>query len=566
MLTRLHVQNLALIEEADVEFEEGLNILSGETGAGKSILLGSMHLALGGKADKDMIRTGAESALVELMFQSDSPRLRTVLEKMELPVEEDGTLLLTRKLSATRSVLKVNGEIATARQVREIADTLINIHGQQEHQILLHKQAHLRLLDGYVGEKLVPVLQELSEKRKAYRSVLEELETLTGDERMREREISLAEFEVNEIEEAQLTAGEDVQVESRYRKMAGGRKIMEALSEVEQLLTEDADGAAGRIGKALGRMNTALEYDEDLQDLQSQLADLDGIMSDFGRSLSSYMSDFEYDEATMWELEQRLDLINHLKSKYGHTIEEVLSYGEDRRENLEKLLHFEETTRELTAKKEKLYEELLSLCRKASDLRSKAAVSFSGVISDALADLNFNQTRFETRVTPREDSITDQGYDEVEFCISLNPGEPLLPLQNVASGGELSRIMLAFKTVLADKEDVETMIFDEIDAGISGRTAWKVAEKLGVLAKERQVICITHLPQIAAMADSHFYIEKTTDGKSSITQISRLSEEASVQELARLLGSDQITEAGLANALELKQQAENTKRGGLDQV
>ncbi|MCR5031325.1 MAG: DNA repair protein RecN [Lachnospiraceae bacterium] len=562
MLTRLHVQNLALIEEADVEFEEGLNILSGETGAGKSILLGSMHLALGGKADKDMIRTGEENALVELVFQSDSERLSALLDEMELPREEDGTLLLTRKLSQTRSVLKVNGEIATARQVREIADTLINIHGQQEHQVLLHKQAHMRLLDNYVGEKLTPILQEIEAKRRQYKQIREELESLSADSRMREREISLAEYEIREIEEAQITIGEDEEIESRYRKMASGRRIMEALSEVEQLLLEDTDGAAGRIGKALGRMHTAAEYDEDLQDLQSQLTDLDGIMSDFGRSLSAYMSDFEYDDASMRELEKRLDLLNHLKSKYGQSLEDVLSYGEERRESLEKLLHFEETKEKLEQETEDLHKDLLKLCGKASKLRKQAAGEFSEVISAALADLNFNQTRFETRVTPNEEQITDQGYDEVEFTISLNPGEPLLPLQNVASGGELSRIMLAFKSVLADKDDVETMIFDEIDAGISGRTAWKVAEKLGVLAGDRQVICITHLPQIAAMADAHFYIEKTTDGKSSITRISRLNEETSVRELARLLGSDQITEAGLANALELKQQAEHTKRGG----
>ncbi len=562
MLTRLHVQNLALIEEADVEFEEGLNILSGETGAGKSILLGSMHLALGGKADKDMIRTGEENALVELVFQSDSERLSALLDEMELPREEDGTLLLTRKLSQTRSVLKVNGEIATARQVREIADTLINIHGQQEHQVLLHKQAHMRLLDNYVGEKLTPFLQEIEAKRRQYKQIREELESLSADSRMREREISLAEYEIREIEEAQITIGEDEEIESRYRKMASGRRIMEALSEVEQLLLEDTDGAAGRIGKALGRMHTAAEYDEDLQDLQSQLTDLDGIMSDFGRSLSAYMSDFEYDDASMRELEKRLDLLNHLKSKYGQSLEDVLSYAEERRESLEKLLHFEETKEKLEQETEDLHKDLLKLCGKASELRKQAAGEFSKVISAALADLNFNQTRFETRVTPNEEQITDQGYDDVEFTISLNPGEPLLPLQNVASGGELSRIMLAFKTVLADKDDVETMIFDEIDAGISGRTAWKVAEKLGVLAGDRQVICITHLPQIAAMADAHFYIEKTTDGKSSITRISRLNEETSVRELARLLGSDQITEAGLANALELKQQAEHTKRGG----
>ncbi len=562
MLTRLHVQNLALIEEAEVEFEEGLNILSGETGAGKSILLGSMHLALGGKADKDMIRTGAESALVELCFASSSEKLKSLLDKMELPAEEDGTLILTRKISPTRSVLKVNGEIATAKQVREIADTLINIHGQQEHQILLHKQAHLQLLDDYVGEELNPLLEKLTEARKAYKEVSASLEELSLDERMREREISLAEYEIREIEEAALIPGEDEETESRYRKMASGRKIVEALSEASQLLNEDAGSASERIGKALGKVNQVADFDEDIAPIQSALEDLDSIMTDVSHSLSAYLSDFEYDEGTMAQLEQRLDRINHLKSKYGQSIEEIFAYLENRKESLDKLLHFEETAKELTAKRKALQDEMLSYCEQISDIRKNAANRFSQIISEALADLNFNQTKFETAVTPKTEQITDLGYDEVEFRISLNPGEPLLPLQEVASGGELSRIMLAFKSVLADKDDVETMIFDEIDAGISGRTAWKVAEKLGTLAKSRQVICITHLPQIAAMADLHFYIEKTTDAGRSLTNISRLTEETSVRELARLLGSDQITQAGLANALELRKQAEKTKAEG----
>lgn len=560
MLVSLHVKNLALIDETEVFFGEGLNILSGETGAGKSIIIGSVNLALGAKADKDMIRNGADYALVELIFQIEEDVKKQILD-MELPVEEDNTLIIQRRIQPTRSVCKVNGETVTAKQVKELAELLIDIHGQHEHQSLLHKKKHLEILDEYAGEKITKLKSALKTDYKEYEAVRRELEESSMDEDARKRELSLAEFEATEIADAALNAGEDEELEKMYRKMVNGQKIMEALSVVYGCCgSEEEQGAANQIGRAIREIRTAASFDEDIEPIQAMLDDIDSMLSDLNHSVSKMMDGMEFDEQQFKETEERLNQLNHLKSKYGKTLEEVIAYGAKVQEKLEKLSDYEVYKEQLEKRVLEARDKVIKGCEKVSELRTENAKKLAKQMKEALVDLNFLDVQFEIQVRPDEEAIHADGFDEVEFMISTNPGEAIKPLGMVASGGELSRIMLALKTVLAKKDKTDTLIFDEIDTGISGKTAWKVSEKLGILGKEHQVICITHLPQIAAMADNHFLIEKTTDKEKTSTTIREVKEEESIRELARLLGSENITETALSNARELKEMAANTKQ------
>ena len=560
MLVSLHVKNLALIDETEVFFGEGLNILSGETGAGKSIIIGSVNLALGAKADKDMIRNGADYALVELIFQIEDDVKKQILN-MELPVEEDNTLIIQRRIQPARSVCKVNGETVTAKQVKELAELLIDIHGQHEHQSLLHKKKHLEILDEYAGEKIAKLKNALKADYKQYEAVRKELEESSMDEEARKRELSMAEFEAAEIAEAALKAGEDEELEKTYRKMINGQKIVEALSVVYSCCgSEEEQGAANQIGRAIREIRTAASFDEEIEPIQAMLDDIDSMLNDLNHSVSRLMDGMEFDEQQFKETEERLNQLNHLKSKYGKTLEEVIAYGERVQEKLEKLSDYEMYKEQLEKQVQEAKEKVLKGCEKVSVLRAENAKKLAKQMKEALVDLNFLDVQFEIQVRPNEETIHADGFDEVEFMISTNPGEAIKPLGMVASGGELSRIMLALKTVLAKKDKTDTLIFDEIDTGISGKTAWKVSEKLGILGKEHQVICITHLPQIAAMADNHFLIEKTTDKEKTSTTIREVKEEESIRELARLLGSENITETALSNARELKEMAANTKQ------
>ncbi|WMC92930.1 DNA repair protein RecN [Kineothrix sp. MB12-C1] len=560
MLVSLHVKNLALIDEEEVCFEKGLNILTGETGAGKSIIIGSVNLALGAKADKDLIRTGAEYALIELMFQLDAVQ-EEELRKMDIFPEEDGMLLIQRKIMSGRSVCKVCGETVSAKQLQEISGVLMDIHGQHEHQSLLQRKRHKEILDSYAKDALAQIKADMKEKYHNYQKIGRELKELNSDESAREKEVSLLSFEVKEIEDASLLPDEDITLEKRYRRMVNGRKIKETVSIVYRLTGYEEEESAGEgIGRALRELRSVSKYDETLPDMEQQLQDIDGLLNDFNRSLMDYMEELDFDEEDFIHTENRLNLINHLKSKYGKDIKEILLYKEEVEEKLNLLENYEAHLNQMLASYETVTKELAALCQKASSVRSKYAKVLTKDLKEALIDLNFENVEFEIQVRPQEGAFSAEGYDDVEFMISTNKGEVLKPLSQVASGGELSRIMLALKTVLADKDDIQTLIFDEIDTGISGKTAWKVSGKLGLLGMSHQVICITHLPQIAARADTHFLIEKSTKKGRTVTNIRKIVEDGSLNELARMLGGAEITEAALENAKEMKELARNTKQ------
>ncbi|NLL76790.1 MAG: DNA repair protein RecN [Clostridiales bacterium] len=560
MLVSLHVKNLALIDDEEVCFGEGLNILTGETGAGKSIIIGSVNLALGAKADKELIRTGADYALVEMLFKLDA-RQEAELKKMDIFPEDDGILIIQRKIMAGRSVCKVCGETVGARQLQEIAGVLLDIHGQHEHQSLLHKKKHKEILDGYAGSSLMKHKSDIKDKYHIYQQLGRELRELNTDEAAREKEASLLRFEIAEIEDASLSEGEDEVLERQYRKMVNSRKIKEAVSFVYRLTGYDEEESAGEnIGRALKEIRSISNYDEMLSDMEGQLQDIDGILNDFNRAIKDYLEDLEFDEEDFVHTENRLNLINHLKSKYGKNIKEIIAYKNAGEEKLSVLENYEVHRTQMLLNHEKAKVELNALCKKASDIRVKYAKELTVSLKQALLDLNFENVEFEIQVRPDVENMTSDGYDDVEFMISTNKGEALKPLNQVASGGELSRIMLALKTVLADKDDIQTLIFDEIDTGISGKTAWKVSEKLGLLGKSHQVICITHLPQIAARGDVHFLIEKKSKEARTVTTIRKIMEQDSLKELARMLGGAEITAAALQNAKEMKDLARNTKQ------
>ncbi len=555
MLVSLHVKNLALIEETEVEFGEGLNILTGETGAGKSILIGSVNLALGARFDKDMLRQGAESALVELMFTCppENKELREKLAELEIPLEED-TVLISRRMQPGKSVCKINGETVTAKQVKELAEALIDIHGQHEHQSLLHKKKHMEILDAYAGPAALEVLSLVEERYREARRLREEMEENRLDQDALKREQELLAFEQQEIQDAHLIPGEDTALEEEYRRMVNGKKIAEALGEAQAYAGNEDGGAGSSLSRALRCMRGVAEYDRQLAQFAQQLDQIDGLLSDLNRDMVQYQDSLTWDEEDFRRTEERLNLINRLKDKYGSSLEQILQAYEQKCQRLEKLADYDLYMQKLEQKSDKAQKALEQVCRKLTRIRRESAKALTEVLTEALRGLNFLTVQLQIRVQDGQ-SISARGWDEVEFLISTNPGEAVKPLAQIASGGELSRIMLAIKTVLASRDDIDTLIFDEIDAGISGKTAWKVSEQLDNVAHAHQVICITHLPQIAAMADRHFVIEKDARKDSTITRIRQLEGEENLQELGRLLGGDGMTEAVLGNAREMRQQA-----------
>ena len=559
MLANLHVKNLALIEEADINFKDGLNILTGETGAGKSIILGSVNLALGGKAVSDLIRSGADYALTELSFDIESEAVKEKLTAFGVEELEEGQLIISRKITPTRSQIKVNGQTYTLGQVREMASWLIDIHGQHDNQLLLNESHHIDILDAYAKESLAEVKAALKEVYAAYVKQKQELQALDTDEESRNREISFIEFEVSEIESAQLSEGEDTQLEADYQKMLHAQKIMEEMAVVEQNLVSGQDNVSDKLGQAVRALNSAAVYDDRLSGLCATLADVESLLSDAARMTADYVEDAAFDAETFQQVQQRLDFINSLKMKYGQTTAEILAYAESRKERLEQLQSHDELIAKLKRELAEKAKRLSGLSAQLSDLRKAAAQKLCAQIRAALQDLNFADVRFEA-VFEQTGHFSANGTDNMYFVIAANPGEALKPLSKVASGGELSRIMLAIKTVLADQDAVETLIFDEIDSGISGRTAQMVSEKMNVLAKNHQIICITHLPQIAAMADAHYLIEKSVENQTTVSKIKCLSEEESISELARMLGGVEITEKVMESAREMKELAYQKKK------
>ena len=509
-------------------------------------------MALGEKVQKEMLRDNADTALVELVFYVENPATLEAVRALGIEVEDE-TIILSRKITAGRAIARINGEAVSASKMKEAAALLIDIHGQHEHQSLLSKRKHLEILDLFAKDLLREQKQKLSVCYREYRKLLGELEQSDSDTEERTRELSFLEYEVKEIEDANLTLGEDVELEEQFRKYSNGKKILDAIHVVQAATAEEDESASERISRAVRELAGVSGYDKRVEELENQLTEIDNLLGDFNREVASYLSEEEFDNETYFEIEKRLDFINHLKSKYGNSIEQILESYNSKCERIALLKDYDEYLKQLLSKINHKKQELTQLSDEVSAIRQKESVVLTNAIRQALMDLNFLDVRFTMEF--RKIDFTENGTDEVEFMISTNPGEPLKPLGKVASGGELSRIMLAIKTVLAENDHIETLIFDEIDSGISGRTAQMVSEKMNELGRSHQIICITHLPQIAAMADTHFLIEKSVENDTTVSHIHELSDEESVQELARMLGGVEITDKVVENAREMKKMA-----------
>ncbi len=554
MLLNLHVKNVALIDEADVSLGEGLNVLTGETGAGKSILIDAVNMALGVRSGRSLLR-GEQAAGAQLLFQVSGREKKEALAALDAEPDEEGMLLIARRMTQGRSISRINDETVTVSKLRAVTGLLIDIHGQHEHQSLLQKQKQLEILDAYARYREGSAKEKMREAYQAYEAAKRELASYQIGEEERLRELSFLEYEIGELQGAGLKAGELEELERRRRLLAGGQRIALAVGKAEAFL--DGDGGAGELlGRAVRELSEVSGYDEELSGLLSQAMDAEALLDDLVRTVRDYGQQLVFDEGELLEIEKRLDILHNLQSKYGETYEEMMETLEACKERQQQLLAFDRRKEEAEKAYQAAEEEALSLAGELSRIRKEEALHLTESIRTALVDLNFLEVQVSMEFS-RKEKLGPDGYDEAEFLISTNPGEDLKPLAQVASGGELSRIMLAVKAVLADTDEIDTLIFDEIDAGISGRTARRVAEKLAAIAKNHQVICITHLPQIAAMADCHYKIEKKARDGRTITTVTQLDEEEQIGELVRLLGD---TAAAEQNARELKRLAEAYKK------
>lgn len=555
MLLNLHIKNMALIDEMDIDFSEGLNILTGETGAGKSIVIDSIMLALGGKTPKDFVRTGAEYGLVELLFLVEDAEVLERLAQLEVTDLENHEIILSRKIIGTRSVSKVNGETVTISKVREIAGLLLDLHAQHEHQSLLVPANHMKLLDRFGHESLEKLTGNVKKYYDEYIKIKEELAANNMDEEEKRRQMDLLLFEQKEIQDANLKSGEDETLETSYRLAANSKNIMDALSGAYQQIDGETRDALNRAAR---EMNGIAGFDERLSAMTEQLAVVSDLLDDFSKSAREYMENNMYSQEGFRQMEDRLNLVNHMKAKYGKTIEDVLAYGQELEKQYDRLENHARYVKDLEKSLEGVTANLEKACGDLHDERQRVAKRLKEDIKKALTDLNFLDVQFDM-VFERREQYTANGFDYAYFVISTNLGEEEKPLWQVASGGELSRIMLAIKSCLADADRIETLIFDEIDVGIGGRTAQMVAEKIHGIGKNHQVICITHLPQIAAMANHHYLIEKKAKNGKTVTNIFPLTREQEILELARLLGGAKITDTVMESAREMKELAGKAK-------
>ena len=556
MLSSLQIENVAVIQKAEVHFEPGLNVLTGETGAGKSILIDSINAILGNRTSKDLVRTGAAKAVIRAAFEQVSP---AVLDKLEQSgYERSEALLLSREITAEgKSSCRINGMPATAAVLRELCGGLININGQHDSVGLLNPAHHLGILDDYAQNRTV--FQEYYALYRELVRVKRELDALITDEAEKQRKIDLLQYQVQEIEDAGLTAGEEQTLENRRKVLSNASAIRDRLAQSYALLSgsDDAAGAVDLLGEASNAVDAAAQLDPALTAAAGQLLDLYYNAKDVAADLIGRLDTYDTNDAELDEVEQRLDLLYRLKRKYGSTVEDVIAFGQKAREELDNIQHSQQRHDALQAEKLRLYTKAREKAEVLTQTRLKAFEELNTRISGTLDFLNMPGVRMTLRHT--RGPLASHGQDSVEFYISTNPGEAPKPLAKIASGGELSRITLAIKNAMADKDAVPTVIYDEIDSGVSGKAAGRIGEVLRQSAQGHQILCITHTAQIAALADCHLLIQKNVSNERTYTEIHPLDENGRVEALARLISGDHVTELSRANAREMLQER---KHGG----
>ena len=556
MLSSLQIENVAVIQKAEVHFEPGLNVLTGETGAGKSILIDSINAILGNRTSKDLVRTGAAKAVIRAAFEQVPP---AVLDKLEQSgYERSEALLLSREITAEgKSSCRINGMPATAAVLRELCGGLININGQHDSVGLLNPAHHLDILDDYAQNRTV--FQEYYTLYRELVRVKRELDALITDEAEKQRKIDLLQYQVQEIEDAGLTAGEEQTLENRRKVLSNASAIRDRLAQSYALLSgsDDAAGAVDLLGEASNAVDAAAQLDPALTAAAGQLLDLYYNAKDVAADLIGRLDTYDTNDAELDEVEQRLDFLYRLKRKYGSTVEDVIAFGQKAREELDNIQNFQQRHDALQAEKLRLYAKAREKAEALTQTRLKAFEELNTRISGTLDFLNMPGVRMTLRHT--RGPLASHGQDSIEFYISTNPGEAPKPLVKIASGGELSRITLAIKNAMADKDAVPTVIYDEIDSGVSGKAAGRIGEVLRQSAQGHQILCITHTAQIAALADCHLLIQKNVSNERTYTEIHPLDENGRVEALARLISGDHVTELSRANAREMLQEH---KHGG----
>lgn len=563
MLEHLHIKNVALITESDIDLEKGLNIISGETGAGKSMVIDSLNFALGERASSNFLRKGEKMAVVEAVFSVKEPSLLNRLRQNGITIEQDGTVLLTRTMNQSgKTICRINGSIVTVSMMKECAEGLMDIHGQHNHQSLLNTAKHIQILDRFCGKELEEVKQKFDIVYKEVKEIEKKLLALLGEEQQRARKIDLLQFEIEEIAQAKLHTGEEEELLEKKSMLVNAEKIKNLTENSLQLLyhgTETEQSAIDQLSRSLEYVSDLTNYDKKINDIYETLSSVYAQIDDAVRDLKHYDDTILEQPEELEYVEERIQLIYHLKKKYGNSIDEILNFYQNAVKEMDFLSNSEEIVKKLNQNKTKAEKELMQIAEQISSIRIKKAKEIQKEIEKQLQDLEMKQGKFSILIEDKKE-ISHNGKDKVEFLISANAGEELKPLAKIASGGEMSRVMLALKTVLATADNIETFIFDEIDTGVSGRTAQKVAEKMAFIAKTHQIICITHLPQIAAMADHHFLIEKNVQQQKTVTSVIALDNKKSVCEIARLIGGVTITEATQKAAEELKEQANMFKK------
>lgn len=537
MITTLHIQNIGIIDELSIDFNEGFNVLTGETGAGKTLIIGSLAILAGGRFSKEMIRNGEEYSFIEANFYCPNN---------EKAIEDN--IIVSREIHSNgRSSCKINGRLATVNELKELMCEIIDIHGQHDSQLILNPTKHIVYLDNFIGEEIAKDLKEYQEKLKEYKSLKQELKNTYGEEQEKERRLDLLRYQVEEIESAKLKEKEEIELEEKHIMMQNAEKLKENLAQIDHELNEVAVGAISNAIRSLEKIqDCGNEYSEKLNILKSSYYDIQELARDF----SDMKENVDFDDEERNKIEGRLDFIYSLKRKYGNTVEEILAYGEKVEEEIHKIENLDEYHMKIKKQIEQLKEQMREIAKRMHELRKQSAKILSQKINQQLKELEMPNATFEVQIL-EDNSFNENGTDMIEFMICTNIGEGIKPLTKIASGGEMARIMLAIKNVLADVDKVGTLVFDEIDTGISGKAGQAVGEKMKAIAQNHQVICITHLPSIAAKGNYNYYIHKQTKDNKTYTNIKQLNEEETIEEIARI-SSGEITEIAKAHARELR--------------
>lgn len=565
MLRELSIRNLAVIEHVSIAFDSGFHVLTGETGAGKSILIDALSLAIGGRGTADIVRYGCDKAEIEALFEPPAGHpVWDVLASLGIEADPDEMLVIRRELTAQgKSISRVNGRIVNLSMLREIGECLVNIHGQHEHQSLLKTERHLEWLDDYAGEALAGRKRKYREVYRQYRDARSRLRELEDVSRQQMQMLDLYKFQLEEIDAARLTPGEDEELQDERRRLAHAERIMQHASEAYELLYGPSGLEA--LAKAVSRLEDIHQYDASLGPMLEQLQSAYYQAEDAAFQLRDYRERIEANPERLAEIEDRLDQINGLKRKYGEQIEDILAYRNKIAADIDKMENRDEHLQRLREDEQRLYEQAHELALGLSDMRRLAAERLAGEIENELRELHMERTTFKVQLDQPQDNaagaakLTENGIDEAMFLFSANPGEPPKPLAKIASGGEMSRIMLALKAVFAAIDGVPVLIFDEVDTGVSGRAAQAIAEKLSKLSRRCQVFAITHLPQVACMADHHYGIRKSAEDGRTTTSVKKLEVSERVEELARMLGGVEVTDKTRHHAQEMLDLAERKK-------